>query len=78
MYRIKDELYYSVNIQEFDGEEWKPYKVRMRSEGSSPGRRRSDRIRDAEPLRAKDALLQRDQRQRRLLHCFSFPRTLIR
>ncbi|KAM7457302.1 hypothetical protein BLSTO_01945 [Blastocystis sp. subtype 1] len=25
VYRIKDELYYSVNIQEFDGEEWKPY-----------------------------------------------------
>lgn len=27
VYRIKDELYYSVNIQEFDGEEWKPYAV---------------------------------------------------
>ena len=31
VYRIKDELYYSVNIQEFDGEGWKPYKVRMGS-----------------------------------------------
>ena len=27
VYRVKDELWYSVNVQEWDGSEWKPYKV---------------------------------------------------
>ena len=29
VYRIKDELLYSVNVQEWDGNEWKPYVVRF-------------------------------------------------
>ena len=33
VYRVKDELWYSVNVQEWDGRAWKPYKVRLRSEG---------------------------------------------
>lgn len=29
VYHVKDELWYSVNVQEWDGTEWKPYKVGM-------------------------------------------------
>ena len=69
VYRVKDELWYSVNVQEWDGSDWKPYKVSDKERVFSVGRRSAARVRDAEPLHSTESHLCCGARQWRLLHC---------